>query len=125
MSGSLNRGDGENVPGIPDACAPRNFMDPARGPLVPNVFYGVEVGRNTRLIHLMDAFVLRKIVALVALLGKRLVPDGHHVCKKVHDIIGSESPFQFYHIDGVHAGGGSIHVWKAMSCGPKSSPLPF
>ena len=32
MSGSLNRGGGENVPGIPGACATRNFTYLARGP---------------------------------------------------------------------------------------------
>ena len=31
MSGSLNRGGGENVPGIPGACATRNFTYLARG----------------------------------------------------------------------------------------------
>ena len=44
MSGSLTRGGGENVPGIPGACATRNFTYLARGPLVsqqciPNRFY--------------------------------------------------------------------------------------
>ena len=32
MSGSLTRGGGENVPGIPDACATHNFTYLARGP---------------------------------------------------------------------------------------------
>ena len=32
MSGSLTRGDGENVPGIPGACATLNFTYLARGP---------------------------------------------------------------------------------------------
>ena len=32
MSGSLTHGVGENVPGIPGACATRNFTYPARGP---------------------------------------------------------------------------------------------
>ena len=32
MSESLTRGGGENVPGIPGACATRNFTNPARGP---------------------------------------------------------------------------------------------
>ena len=32
MSGSLNRGGGENVPGIPGACAKRNITYLARGP---------------------------------------------------------------------------------------------
>ena len=32
MSGSLTRGGGENVPGIPGACATRNFTYLARGP---------------------------------------------------------------------------------------------
>ena len=31
MSGSLTRGDGENVPGIPGACTTRNFTYLARG----------------------------------------------------------------------------------------------
>ena len=33
MPGSLNRGDGESVPGIPSACATCNFKYLARGPL--------------------------------------------------------------------------------------------
>ena len=33
MSGLLTHGGGENVPGIPGACATRNFTYPARGPL--------------------------------------------------------------------------------------------
>ena len=32
MSGSLTRGDGKNVPGIPGACATRNFTYLVRGP---------------------------------------------------------------------------------------------
>ena len=32
MSGSLTRGGGENVPGIPGACGTRNFAYQARGP---------------------------------------------------------------------------------------------
>ena len=32
MSGSLTRGDGENVPGIPGACATNNFSYLVRGP---------------------------------------------------------------------------------------------
>ena len=32
MSGSLNRSGGENVPGVPGACANRNFAYLARGP---------------------------------------------------------------------------------------------
>ena len=32
MSGSLTRGDGENVLGIPSACATRNFTNLVRGP---------------------------------------------------------------------------------------------
>ena len=34
MSGSLNRGGGENVLGIPSACATRNFTYLARGPWI-------------------------------------------------------------------------------------------
>ena len=37
MSGSLTCGGGENVPGIPGACAARNFMYLARGPWDSNV----------------------------------------------------------------------------------------
>ena len=33
MSGSLTRGGGKNVPGIPDACATRNLAYLVRGPL--------------------------------------------------------------------------------------------
>ena len=32
MSGSLNRGGGDNVPGIPGACTTRNFSHLVRGP---------------------------------------------------------------------------------------------
>ena len=34
MPGSLTRGVGENVPGIPGACVTRNFTYLARGPLI-------------------------------------------------------------------------------------------
>ena len=34
MSGSLTRGGGENVPGIPGACATRNFTYLVRGPYI-------------------------------------------------------------------------------------------
>ena len=34
MSGSQTRGDGENVPGIPGACATRNFTHLVRGPYI-------------------------------------------------------------------------------------------
>ena len=37
MSGSLTRGDGDNVPDIPDACATRNFTYLVRGPWYTNV----------------------------------------------------------------------------------------
>ena len=36
MSGSLTRGVGENVPGIPGACATRNFTYLVRGPCCAN-----------------------------------------------------------------------------------------
>ena len=38
ISGSPTRGDGENVPGIPGACATRNFTYLARGPWSPDRF---------------------------------------------------------------------------------------
>ena len=37
MSGSLTRGGGENVPGIPGACATRNFTYLARGPWLVDI----------------------------------------------------------------------------------------
>ena len=37
MSGSLNRGGGENVPGIPGACATHNITYPPRGPWGANL----------------------------------------------------------------------------------------
>ena len=37
MSGSLTRGGGENVPGIPGACATRNFAHLVRGPWCDSV----------------------------------------------------------------------------------------
>ena len=40
MSGSLTSGGGENVPGIPGACATRNFTYLTRGPLHPVILYG-------------------------------------------------------------------------------------
>ena len=39
MSGSLTRGGGENVPGIPGACAIRNVTYLARGPLCNNYLF--------------------------------------------------------------------------------------
>ena len=38
MSGSLNCGGGENVPGIPGACATRNFTYLTRGPWMNQFF---------------------------------------------------------------------------------------
>ena len=38
MSGSLTRGGGENVPGIPSACATHNFTYLVRGPWHDNAF---------------------------------------------------------------------------------------
>ena len=38
MSGSLTRGGGENIPGIPGACAIRNFTYLARGPFSDNQY---------------------------------------------------------------------------------------
>ena len=37
MSGSLNRGGGGNVPGIPGACAARNFTYLVKGPLLTHL----------------------------------------------------------------------------------------
>ena len=37
MSGSLTRSGGENVPGIPGACATRNFANLVRGPCIHSV----------------------------------------------------------------------------------------
>ena len=42
MSGSLSRGDGENVAGLPGACATRNFTYLARGPCRINVTFTLE-----------------------------------------------------------------------------------
>ena len=61
MSGSLTRGVGENVPGIPGACATRNFTYLARGPW-PNL----ENNRNDSLVlykfmnKLQYAFICEK-----------------------------------------------------------------
>ena len=41
MSGSLTRGDGKNVPGIPGACAIRGFTHLARGPCWRRFNYGM------------------------------------------------------------------------------------
>ena len=46
MSGSLTRGGGENVPGIPRACAIHNFTYLVRGPW--GRLWGVDVGTNRR-----------------------------------------------------------------------------
>ena len=43
MSGSLTRGGGENVPGIPGACASRNFTYQVRGPWVVNAVKRLQV----------------------------------------------------------------------------------
>ena len=46
MSESLNLGGGENVPGIPDACATRNFTYLARGPWEDSFCYTLCVQYN-------------------------------------------------------------------------------
>ena len=46
MSASLNCDGGENVPGIPDACATRNFAYLVRGPLIVNVSTCLETDRK-------------------------------------------------------------------------------
>ena len=45
MSGSLNRDGGENVPGIPGACATRNFTYLTGGPWWELAFFTEAVGR--------------------------------------------------------------------------------
>ena len=47
MSGSLNRAGGGNVPGIPDACATRNFMYLARAP------WQIVVAQSNRTVELL------------------------------------------------------------------------
>ena len=46
MSGSLTRDDGENVPGIPGACATRNFTYLVRGPWKEWIFVYQAYGRD-------------------------------------------------------------------------------
>ena len=46
MSGSLTGGGGENIPGIPGACATRNFKYLARGPyIIPHVTCNRRISR--------------------------------------------------------------------------------
>ena len=52
MSGSLTRGGGENVPGIPGACATHTFSYLARGPL-HNVSYFVQSSGSHLLLHVI------------------------------------------------------------------------
>ena len=54
MSGSLTRGGGENVPGIPGACATRNFMYLVRGPCYRSIFDRVVYWLLTRWICLCE-----------------------------------------------------------------------
>ena len=42
MSGSLTRGGGENVPGIPSACATCHFTYLARGPREPHIYLRIQ-----------------------------------------------------------------------------------
>ena len=53
MSGLLSRGSGENVPGIPGACATRNFAYLVRGPLDMYSFHIIRFG-NSRLYYVTD-----------------------------------------------------------------------
>ena len=46
MSGSLTRGGGENVPGIPGACANLNFTYLARGPCQRGLFMIIETSQT-------------------------------------------------------------------------------
>ena len=52
MSGLLNRGGGENVPGIPGACSTRNFAHLARGPW----FLWLSMISNTFQVHPRERF---------------------------------------------------------------------
>ena len=47
MSGSLTNGGGENVPGIPGACATRNFAYLVRGPFNDTIWYTASIFRAT------------------------------------------------------------------------------
>ena len=46
MSGSLTHGGGENVPGIPGACAARNFTYLARCPWIDNIAITIQSKRK-------------------------------------------------------------------------------
>ena len=54
MSGSLIRGGGENVPGIPSACATRNFTYVTRGPLWEEMNYQQYMVPSTLCYHGME-----------------------------------------------------------------------
>ena len=61
MSGSLTRGGMENVPGIPGACAIRNFTYLARGPLCFNLFTGCVSDYKKSMIHVQRNWRYRNI----------------------------------------------------------------
>ena len=52
MQGSLTCGAGENVPGIPGACATRNFAYLARGPLSPLLFFPSDHVKQRAEVHI-------------------------------------------------------------------------
>ena len=55
LSGSLTRGGRENVPGIPGACATRNFTYLVRGALFPNSLESLtNMGQNRNRAHFLQ-----------------------------------------------------------------------
>ena len=71
MSGSLTHGAGENVPGIPGACATHNFTYLARGPLL---FFQLPKNGMKCYFHRMSVY--HKFIMLYA---NDMLPDGTHI----------------------------------------------
>ena len=96
MSGSLTRGGGENVPGIPGACATQNFTYLVRGPCIDGLVQ--DCGNSSPLAIGLRQSCTKPSIYLVK-----------H-CKPVISVIGIES-------DDIH---GDVMTWKYF---PHYSPL--
>ena len=62
MSGSQIRGGGENVPGIPGACATLNFMYLARGPWVKTLHMLLLLSLVKTLLYYNNAIYITEII---------------------------------------------------------------
>ena len=100
MSESLTRGGGENVPGIPGACATRNFTHLARGPW-----------RGAVLLTSLTSLAVPVVAIVTAQKGRRVVA------------VAAPSPFDFFHELYLHTGNYD-HVIHAYHC-INSSVMPL